>query len=313
LLKSKRFGNLRLRDFLDIIDDGMAVQFCAMTVIFENGLTYVCFRGTDDNLVGWREDFNMMFKGPVPAQTMSLVYLEAVANRIEGDFFVGGHSKGGNLAIFSSSNAGPDIQNRIVKIFSHDGPGFAPEFYKSSGYENISHKIEKQVPKSSIFGLWLFTPSNYDIILSDGEGQKQHNPFNWYIDSKSQNDFIYADSLDETYEIKNRIFNEWVNETSSDEACEVIDIIFTLIENSGVKNMNDLNGIDHIVSAMKNFIHEYHELDASKKTKIIEVIALYSEIKTRESQKHYEAKYRHFFETLKSDVQNSITGKKNRN
>ena len=98
-------------------------QFAAMTFTAKKQFTYVGFRGTDTSLAGWKENFNMAFADAVPAQHQALRYLEAIAAKTTGPLYVGGHSKGGNLAEYAALKAAPEIQARIERVFIHDGPG----------------------------------------------------------------------------------------------------------------------------------------------------------------------------------------------
>lgn len=276
LAKSKRYKDLRLRDFVEVLSVQAEVQFCAMTAVYAPlDFYYVVYRGTDEHVVGWKEDFNMMYKTPVPAHKMALKYLMTVSERITCDFYIGGHSKGGNLAVFASAEAEPNIQDRIIRVFSHDGPGFKHEFISRPEYDRIKQKIVKQVPESSIFGVMLFTTENFDIIISKDRGIEQHNPYNWLSDGT---DFIHADKLDKVYLLMQKVFNTWSMELTDDQARLYGDTLFDLIEKTGVNDMNDLsssNSMVHFASA----IHDaYKQLDDEIRNQFDGVIDLYMSI-----------------------------------
>lgn len=275
LANSERFKHLILRDFLEVVNVEAEVQFCAMTAVFENGLTYVVYRGTDEHMVGWKEDFNMIYKTPVPAQRMAVKYLTTVAKRIKTDFYVGGHSKGGNLAVYAAVEASSGIKNRIIKVFSHDGPGFNLNFISKPEYKAISSKIVKQVPKSSIFGMMLFTPDTYDIIISKDKGVEQHNPYNWLTDGE---DFIYADKMDKAYLLEQKVFNTWTSEITDEQAALIGNTLFDFFEQAGVDTINDVYSMRKMFSAASEIYEAYKNLDPDIKQKFDEVIEIYRHI-----------------------------------
>lgn len=272
---SKRFGNVKLRDFIDIVDPDNEIQFSAVTFVFENGLTYVAYRGTDDNLVGWQEDLNMIYQTPVPAQEKSLWYLNTVSERIEGEFYVGGHSKGGNLAVYSSMMANEDVQDRIINVFSHDGPGFKKETLNKSRFDRIRSKIIKQVPKSSVFGLMLTTGENIEVVLCHKMGISQHNPFNWIVENTH---FKRADSVDKAHLIQREIFNNWAEKLTDDQARTLSEQLFGLFDKAGLNNINDFQGdISTIYNNFKAFSGAAQMLDDEIKEQLDEIIQLYKD------------------------------------
>ena len=80
---SPRFRDVRVMGYVDAIDPQAEKQFAAMTFRLTEDLSYVAFRGTDASLVGWKEDFNLAYRCPVPSQTEAARYLGAVAARVD--------------------------------------------------------------------------------------------------------------------------------------------------------------------------------------------------------------------------------------
>ena len=141
LANSERFGNLKLTGFVNKIDPEAEKQFSAVTILFPDNTIYVAYRGTDNTIVGWKEDFNMSFSDLVASQTESVKYLEKIANKYpEKKILVGGHSKGGNLAIYASVFCKPEIQDRIIEVYNNDGPGFSEKVVQSPEYEKMIKK-----------------------------------------------------------------------------------------------------------------------------------------------------------------------------
>ena len=177
----KRFGEIELRDYVHIIDQDVGMQFGAVTLCLDDGSTYVSFRGTDCTLIGWREDCELAFAEPAPSQKAALAYLEEAAGKVKGPLYVGGHSKGGNLAMYATVNISPDIRERIVIVFNHDGPGLSDRINTRELYANIVSKLHSFVPQDSIVGMLLAHPDKYNVIKSDSLGILQHDPYSWQV------------------------------------------------------------------------------------------------------------------------------------
>ena len=142
---------------MDEFDAETTKQFSACVFELGNGTLYVAFRGTDSSIVGWKEDFMMAFRRPVASQEAAARYLTELAGHWAGPIMVGGHSKGGNLAVYAAANVPSEIQERITVVYSHDGPGFDEVFFDEDGYVRIASKIHKSVPGSSIIGMLFET------------------------------------------------------------------------------------------------------------------------------------------------------------
>ena len=120
---SERFGKIIATNFVNKINREQEKQFSAITLLLPDNTIFVSYRGTDDTLIGWKEDFNMSFKSHVASQLDAVEYLNNVASKYENKIRVGGHSKGGNLAVYASIFAKSDVKNRIINIYNNDGPG----------------------------------------------------------------------------------------------------------------------------------------------------------------------------------------------
>ena len=151
---SPRFRELLIYDHEAAFDETQDLQFAATTFVCPGRFAYVGFRGTDTTLTGWREDFNMAYMVPVPAQDMALRYLEAVAAdlRLPEHLIVGGHSKGGNLAEYAVLKAPAAVRERVVHLYNHDGPGFMPGTFSATDYAPLAGRMTKQVPADSMVG-----------------------------------------------------------------------------------------------------------------------------------------------------------------
>lgn len=223
---SRRFGKMRLNYYINDIKIEEETQFSAVTFFMDYDNTYIAFRGTDERIVGWKEDFNMGFLSPVPAQKAGLDYLMTVVQKFAGDFFVGGHSKGGNVAVYASMKAEAAVQERMRRIFSHDGPGFKDAIFEEEGYLNIQDRIQKIIPQSSIVGLLLQHQEKHTVVRSDKAGLLQHDPFSWIV---VKDDFVYLEEVDRNTMLMNQTLNQWIGAMEDSVRKELVDTIFGII------------------------------------------------------------------------------------
>ncbi|MBR1931312.1 MAG: DUF2974 domain-containing protein [Lachnospiraceae bacterium] len=229
VLNSRRFGNMKLNCYINIIEKEWETQFSAITMLLEDGTAFVAFRGTDETIVGWKEDFNMAFLSPVPGQTYSAKYLNVVTTRLHGSFYVGGHSKGGNLAIYSAMNCAPRVQERIQRIYSMDGPGFRPEVLEECGYSNIADKVVKLVPVSSLVGMLFEWDTRYRVIQSKVPGLAQHNPYTWLV---KDGHFQEKDEIRNSRMVLDVAINEWLLKLDETQIKEFVNALFQVLEAS---------------------------------------------------------------------------------
>ena len=181
LAGSARFARMRLTGYTSLFDEARQEQFAALTIRTGDGASYISFRGTDHSLVGWKEDFNMSFMTPVPAQRDAVAYLERAAKSLWGPLRVGGHSKGGNLAVYASAFCGRRFQKRIVSVYNNDGPGFDESVIATEGFQIIGERLHAYVPQSSIIGMLLEHAEQYAIVHSGQKGIMQHDPYSWSV------------------------------------------------------------------------------------------------------------------------------------
>ena len=146
LAGSARFCGMRLLACEECVDPRREMQFGAFTALTGDGAVFVAYRGTDNTLVGWKEDLNMSFAPVVAGQRRAVQYLERAAGMAPGPLRLGGHSKGGNLAVYAGAFCAPETQARIEAVFNNDGPGFAPEVLEAGGYRNILPRVFSSTP-----------------------------------------------------------------------------------------------------------------------------------------------------------------------
>ncbi|WP_101697029.1 DUF2974 domain-containing protein [Clostridium minihomine] len=237
LAASPRFRNILVGNYSEQLDIQQEKQFAAVTFYLDTQTAYIAFRGTDATFIGWKEDFNMAFQSPVPSQEEALIYLNSVAKQWPGTFLIGGHSKGGNLAVYSAMMSPVEIQNRIRQIYSHDGPGFKAEILQSSNFDQIQTRIHKTLPQSSIVGMLLENQEPYSIVKSNRFGIMQHDPFSWIVEEKQ---FSVLERLSVTAKHMDHTLNGWLQTLSDGERERFIDTLYTVLNAGGITDFSQL-------------------------------------------------------------------------
>ncbi|MFI3238298.1 MAG: Mbeg1-like protein [Lachnospiraceae bacterium] len=264
MAEGKRYKTMRLCCHVDWVDSDKQMQFSAITCILSTGSVKVVFRGTDETLVGWREDFNMSFLYPVPGQYFSALYLTAIAQRVSSTFDIIGHSKGGNLAVYAAMHVEDTLQERITHIYNMDGPGFRPEVYEMFGYEKISSKIIKLIPKSSFFGMILENHHDYKVVDSRSIGILQHDPYNWIVED---DDFTYSEKLHEGRRLTNEILNLKLLSMEEAELKLFTEALFHILEATEATTL--LEFTQDIPRCMKGIAKGLHSLQPEMKNTIL--------------------------------------------
>lgn len=234
MLKGRRFCNIKLNCHINVVEKEWETQFAAVTFLLEDGTIYVAFRGTDETIVGWKEDFNMAFLSQVPCQALSAKYLNMVTNRFPNEFYVGGHSKGGNLAVYSAMNCAPHVQKRIRKVYSMDGPGFHPRTLVNCDYERIADRVVKLLPHSSMVGMIFEWDTRYQVVEARHFGFAQHNPYNWKV---KDGEFIIAEDIYESARRKSSTFNEWIVAQDEEHIRLFVDTLYQVISASEAEDL----------------------------------------------------------------------------
>lgn len=237
MLCGTRYRDLRMCWFLDETDSFREVQIAVITFLLPDQSAYIAFRGTDGTLVGWKEDFNLSFLPETEGQSRAVRYLNQVGRLVQGTVRVGGHSKGGNLAVYAAAGCDREVQDRIETVYSNDGPGFQKEMLSSDGYQRILPKIASIVPDTSIIGLLLSSPASQHVIKSSQTGILQHDGFSWEV---ARNRFVTAELSDLSLLIKKSL-SDWLNQMSDENRRVLTEVIFSLIESTGADTFSEIS------------------------------------------------------------------------
>ena len=257
-----RFQSLKFFGVVSEWDKDTTKQFAAITVEVEPSVRLVIFRGTDDTLIGWKEDFLMTYSPLVAAQTDAKEYLAKQASLWGGDLMISGHSKGGNLAIYAAATQEEDVQLRIVDIFCFDSPGLYRSVLETKGYQNIVPLAMRYIPQDSLVGLMLESDVPYVIVKSNATGAMQHSAMTWEIEDGQ---FIKMEKLTKNSQLNDQTFKKWT-ESVSDEELELFwNVFFELLFSVGIDTVNDLYGqfmhyVQEFLKAAGNMDEEKREL-----------------------------------------------------
>lgn len=248
MAKSVRFGKCVVRNYVNDIVTEAEQQFAAMEIVLEDGTSYVSFRGTDDTIIGWKEDFNLS-TGVVPAQKRAIEYLQKISEHTDGMLRVGEHSKGGNLAIYGSVMC-KSAHEKILEIYSNDGPGFSREFQELPETKEMMPKIIRIIPEYSIIGTLLEHEKEPVIVASSSKGLLQHDGFSWEVQGPA---LVRRDSLNKTALRFIEILHKWIDGMDMEQKRLLIEDLFATLQASGYENLSEVQsgGLKSLAAMVK--------------------------------------------------------------
>lgn len=241
LAASPRFADMTLCNYASTLDVEEQHQFAALHVNINPNLTFIAFRGTDSTVTGWREDFNMSYMMPVPAQQSAVDYVNQTAKGLFKKYWIGGHSKGGNLAIYSAVFCNPRIQKKIVKVTSFDGPGFNRKMVDDAAYKLIEGRIDAYVPESSIVGMLMEHEEDYKVVQSTEFSILQHEGFSWLVD---RDQFVLANDVSEFSKSFSVTLKNWLAGMNTEQRKGVVDAFFDVFVQAGIQDLSDIADMD---------------------------------------------------------------------
>ncbi len=225
--KSKRYKDVKIGYCRSYIDEKKYTQFFAMTIVMPDNSGYIAFRGTDTSILGWKEDLYLVYENHMPGQEKAASYLKEAARLFSGMFYVGGHSKGGNLAVYGALNMDKRLERRMVKCYSFDGPGFKGGIKGFEAYSRIGHKFEKYLTTKDMIGVVYNEAEDPNIVYSYGVLLGGHDPFAWSISMKTAR-FVYAKDRSATSKNTEKALMTWLNEESYESRRLAVDVLITL-------------------------------------------------------------------------------------
>jgi len=264
---TKRFASVEIGQFINIIDNETIEQFSALSFFPNKYNVFIAYRGTDDSIAGWREDFRMAYLTPVPAQRRASEYLSSIAASHEGSITVGGHSKGGNLAMWAGLNAPDSICSRIDKIYNFDGPGFLDDVWVSADYERIADRISTVIPKGSVVGLLLKYDKKYRVTRSEAKKYlHQHNALTWNVmGCEFECDADIAPDVKKT----NDLVGKWIYSMEPEKREAFIEGFFDILSSTNAKTLTDL------AASKSEVIRAFSNIDPETKQALMTGIKLF--------------------------------------
>ena len=267
---SRRFGDMRLLSYVSLLDLEREMQFAAITVEVAPKLLYVAYRGTDDTLVGWKEDFNMSFLTPVPGQEEAERYLDRVARHWPGRrLMVGGHSKGGNFAVYAAVRARERVQNRIIAVYNNDGPGFDEAVLGTPEHRRIESRIRTIVPEDDVVGMLMSHEERYSVVRSDQTALLQHDGFSWQVLGDS---FVHLSEISREGKLVDQTLKAFAAGLTKQQRERFVDVLYEILTASDAKTLSDLQKDRwKTVSAM---VKSSRELDEESRQLLYDTVRL---------------------------------------
>ncbi len=265
---SKRFGGMLATKYINKIDAEQEKQFSAITVLMPNDIIYVSYRGTDNTIVGWKEDFNMSFKSHIASQISAKQYLEEIAKEYPSSkIIIGGHSKGGNIAVYAATFASKDVKDRIINVYNNDGPGFCEDVIETPEYQEILPRVHTYIPQSSIIGRLMNHKEKYTIVESVQKGIMQHDLYSWQVLGK---EFVTLKKLTNESEFIDKTIKDWLENVEPEKREQVIDAVFEILNTTEAQTMKELKA--NWFANAKTILGTYKNIDSDTKEMVWQTV-----------------------------------------
>jgi len=270
-MESTRFKDLGLLGHIDRFDIKAEKQFSAVTVLLPDGKAVLVYRGTDLTIVGWKEDFNMSFADFVPAQKEAVAYMNAAGSSLQDrEFYLCGHSKGGNLAVYGGAFCQKEMQDRILNIRSFDGPGFSEENVEKAGMKAILPKTRTFLPQSSVVGMLLEHEEEFTVIHSRSIGLLQHEVYTWEVMGCS---FVVEEEVTDSSQFIDKALKQWLQKMPKEKREEFVETVFSILNDCDAVTLKELFSRKNVVTVMKNL----REMEGTDRMLIQEGMGLLSQ------------------------------------
>ena len=237
--ESRRFEQTKMCGYINYVSKNTEAQMSAIQFELEDGTTYVAFRGTDETLVGWKEDFNLSYMSRTEGQRLAVEYLKEYFGDTNCRLRVGGHSKGGNFAIYASAFSGPKVEAQIEAVYSNDSPGFREEITETPEYKRIVEKTVSIIPRDSLIGKILTSGIHSNVVMSAVNGIKQHDAMTWQV---FRNRFVRTERSGDSVFFE-KVISGWLDHVDDEARKVFVDQIFNILQSSGANTMKDVREI----------------------------------------------------------------------
>lgn len=247
---SVRFKDVKFKGYVNNIIKSKDEQMSAITMLLPDGTVYVAYRGTDDTFIGWKEDLCFSYMEETEGQRSALQYLNDNFDHTDKKLRIGGHSKGGNFAIYAAAFANENIRNQIIEVWSNDGPGFMHEVTEREEYKSIQPKIHAIVPECSVIGMLMYSLGSKKVIKSNGKAIMQHDANTWQLVG---NHFVEVEGRDSMSILADKTIRGWLSGLSLEDRKVFINTVFDVLDSSGATCVSEFNAslLTHLPKIMK--------------------------------------------------------------
>lgn len=253
---SRRFGGTKVFGYENYYSEEKTEQMAAVGFILPDHSCYAAYRGTDNTIAGWKEDFELSYKTGTAGQERAAAWLMKYCGHMRRTIRVGGHSKGGNFAVYAAMKAAPSLQKRIRAVYSNDGPGFRHEVIDSEAYQNLLGKIISVVPESSMIGMCMENRYQHIIVESTNKDMEQHDALSWQV---MRNHFVEKEKRSQESIFFDSTIRTWIQDIPDEERKRFVDSLFSFYEATGKQTMNEIHHIDPITS-VRNILNNLRSM-----------------------------------------------------
>lgn len=270
MARCRRFAEMQVVACKEVYEKSPAVQFGAGTFLLPNGQIVVVFRGTDDSLTGWKEDFDILTKDTIPSHKLATEYLEEVAKRYDGDIIVCGHSKGGYVAQYGVLNCSKETRDRIVKLYNNDGPGFSDySFIDSEAYKEMLPKYKHFVPQSSFIGMMLSHDDDYTVVKSKRVlGPLQHDLSTWQF---AEDNLKTVNDLTNLGKINDLVLYNMVNNLTDDQQKAFDEVLTSFVDDNSTEGLIDYK--DNTAQSLRSSAEAIEHMDNAVVSTVKKIIS----------------------------------------
>ena len=277
LMASPRFCGMTLNGYEALLDDEVEEQFSALTIDLGNGSIYISFRGTDDTIIGWKEDLNRSFLEEIPSQKQAVDYVARIARQYpEKTIRIGGHSKGGNLAVYSAAKSSGDIQERIIAVHNNDGPGFIWDISKTPGHKRIAGRIHTVLPQTSVVGMLMEHEKHYQVVYSTYDGLYQHDGFSWQVKGTQ---FVHLDDFSREGKLVDEALSSWADSLNTQQREALAEALYSVFTATGAKTLSELN--EEKLKSASAMLKTYKNLDRESRRMVSEMFKIFFRLGTK--------------------------------
>ncbi len=266
---SRRFGELEAGWYFNRFDHELQTQFSAITVKLSPEVYLLAFRGTDNTIVGWKEDLNMSYLCPIPGQKTAAAYARAVAERVNGRLLFCGHSKGGNFAVYAGAFCGEAVQARLDAIYNYDGPGFFDNILESPGYRAICGRVHTFIPQFSVVGMLLGRDDTSAVVHSAENGLHQHDMCSWEIRGPR---FAKLGTVTGGSKFVDSALKGWIAAMTPEQFELFADTIYKIMEDTNAHTLHQMR--ENLGGTILSIVHSVGDMDEGTRRAVIECVKL---------------------------------------